>query len=362
MDPAELKRLGLSPADLVDFSVNSNPFGPSPRVLAAMQRVDISSYPDRHCTALRDVLAQINQVSSQEILVGNGTAELIWLAVISLLRPGDEVLIAGPTFGEYQRAAAAVGARITVIRAQPPDFALPLEPIGLYVRQHKPRLVFVCNPNNPTGTYLAPHVLDKLVETCGLETIFIFDESYRAFVEGRPSSSLPPGNALVLRSMTKDFTLAGLRLGYVLGNPAWLDQLRRFQPAWSVNAFAQAAGTAALLDGDYYQRTLAALTGLKNDFFANLHALGYTTVRTDVHFGLIDVGGPAYLFRQRLIRLGCQVRDCASFGLPQYIRVSTRTEPDNRKLLAALQALRESTISAPATRRSPTCSASRSAR
>ena len=340
LDPSELKRLGISPVDLVDFSVNSNPFGPSPRVLAAVRSVDISAYPDRKCSALVEALAQANRVTPQEILVGNGTAELIWLTVQAFLQPRDQVLILGPAFGEYQRAVSTLGAEVKEVRAQAPDFLPPVEQVVASIVRDQPRLVFVCNPNNPTGTYLDSGAIEKLRRACGSGTILVVDEAYRAFVTGQLFAQTPGDNCLVLRSMTKDFALAGLRLGYVLGNPELIEQLRRRQPAWSANSLAQAAGIAALTEVDYYQRTLLELVELRNDFFPQIRALGYAMVRSDVHFGLVHAGGPAKDLRLRLLRRGLQVRDCASFGLPEHIRISTRQPSDNLRLLAALRILR----------------------
>jgi histidinol-phosphate aminotransferase len=332
----ELSRLGIPTRDLVDFSVNSNPFGPSPHVLEALRSVDISSYPDRDCSELTDLLAAANRVSPRQVLVGNGTSEIIWLVAQAFLSPGQEVIIAGPTFGEYRRAAAALGARIREIRADAPDFLPPLEEIIRGVEQDQPRLVFLCNPNNPSGSYLPPEAVSRLAAACGPGAILVLDEAYRAFVAGDFFPGLPEGNCLVLRSMTKDFALAGLRLGYVLGNPEWIKRIRSFQPAWSVNAMALAAGAAALADLDYYRKTLHELSGLKMVFFSQLKHLGYTLVPSDLHFGLVQAGGPACEIRRRLLKQALQVRDCASFGLPDYIRVSTRRQPDNLKLLQVL--------------------------
>ena len=339
IDPSELKKLGIALADLIDFSVNSNPFGPSPRVLEAIQSVDISTYPDRHCTGLRETLAQSNQVPPDHILIGNGTAELIWLIAFSFLKPGDKVLIVGPTFGEYRRAATAVGARVQEIRAEPPRFFPPVDQVIKSIEQDHPRVVFLCNPNNPTGICLGSNVIEKLSKACETNTILVLDEAYRTFANQRCDTELPGSNHLLLRSMTKDFALAGLRLGYIIGDPVLIEQIKHFQPAWSVNSLAQAAGIAAILDEDYYQSTLCELTQLRNVFFSRLKDSRYALVPSDVHFGIIHTNYPAKTLRLFLLKSGIQVRDCTSFGLPEYIRISTRKEPDNIKLLEALNSI-----------------------
>ncbi len=216
-----------------------------------------------------------------------------------------------------------------------------MEQVVAGIQRDRPRLVFVCNPNNPTGGYLDAGAIEKLAGACGSSTLLVLDEAYRAFIDGQFYAELPGEHCLVLRSMTKDFALAGLRLGYAVGSPGLIEQLEHFQPAWSVNSVAQAAGIAALAEVAYYRRTLMELIELKNDLFSQIRALGYALVRSDAHFGLIHAGGPAQDLRLRLLRLSLQVRDCASFGLPEYIRIGARKRADNMKLLEALQLLRK---------------------
>ncbi len=336
INPAELQRLGIDPHALADFSVNSNPFGPSPAVLAALQKVDVSLYPDRDCDEIRRALAQACGVVPGQVCVGNGTAELIWLITQAFLQPGERVLILGPTFGEYARAAAAQGAEVQEVRASAPWFDLPVDVLLTAIRRQRPRLVFLCNPNNPTGKFIPLADIERVVQACGQDCLLVLDEAYRSFADGQFFSSFPAENCLVLRSMTKDFALAGLRLGYALGSAAHIARLRQFQPAWSVNAFAQAAGLAALQSLDYYRKTLEDLAGLKRQFFAALTAAGLAVVSSDVHFGLIALERPAVEVRRMLMQQSIQVRDCTSFGLPEYMRVSTRLVEDNQRLVAAL--------------------------
>jgi len=336
INPQELNHFGISPKDLLDFSVNSNPFGPTQGVLKALQSVDISSYPDRECLQLREELAIANGVPPQHILVGNGTSELIWLVCHALLNPGESVLIVGPTFGEYRCAAERLGARVGEIRAVPPIFKPPLSEIIDAVAREQPRLVFLCNPNNPTGQYLEPDEIQRLLDACGPQTLLVLDEAYRAFASGQFFGSLPADNCLLLRSMTKDFAIAGLRLGYVLATPGLIKRLKTFQPAWSVNGPAQAAGLAALAGIDYYHDTLALLGPLSREFFAQLGSRGLALVPSRVHFGIIRLERPAKEIRARLMAHSIQVRDCTSFGLPEYIRVSTRLRDENQNFLNTL--------------------------
>ncbi len=163
------------------------------------------------------------------------------------------------------------------------------------------------------------------------ETLFIVDEAYLAFARGLLSAlSLQAPNVLVLRSMTKDFALAGLRLGYALGPAELIESMGNLQPTWSVNALAQAAGQAALAELPYYRGTWQRLHSLATELFTSLAEAGYEMLPSALHYALLRAPGNGAQLRARLLGRSMQVRDCASFGLPQYVRISTRLEDQNR--------------------------------
>lgn len=332
-DLSELRRVGVDPASLIDFSVNVNPFGPPPGALAALRAFDPACYPDRDMLDLRGALAEVNGVTRDHIIVGNGTAELIWLIAHAFLSPGDCVLIIGPTFGEYERAARAAGAEVSEFRADPPTFQLGIDPLIAGIVALRPRLVFLCHPNNPTGLYLSDAEVRRIAEACA-GGLLILDEAYRSFVAPSPFGPPPSANAMVLRSMTKDFALAGLRLGYAVGEPRRLSAMRAVQPPWSVNGAAQAAGLASLSALDHLRCTLELSRQSALALRAALAALGAHVVPAPTHFILAEVGDGAG-WRRRLIAEGCLVRDCASFGLPQYVRVGPRRPAENQRLIQA---------------------------
>jgi histidinol-phosphate aminotransferase len=337
ISPSELQRLGVSPGQIIDFSVNSNPFGPSPLVLERLRQVSVAHYPDREVSELTGRLAQANGLRPEQVLVGNGTAELIYLVVQALLRPGQRAVIVGPTFGEYRRAVESLGGEVLEIRAHPPLFKPDLDEILEILQAAQPRLAFVCNPNNPTGAYFEPEQIARLTAGCPEGCCLVLDEAYRPFLNGAFFAALPSGRCLALRSMTKEFALAGARLGYVLGAAELINKMRALQPAWSVNAFAQAAGLAVLDDLVYYQRTLAELRQVREAFLAGLLAKGAQVVPGEMHYFLIHLNQPARLFRQRLLQKGFLVRDCTSFGLPEYIRLSTQLLEANEAFLRAAE-------------------------
>lgn len=335
IDAAELERLGMSPDRVLDFSANLNPFGPSPTVGAALRDVPIDRYPDRSCRRLRQALARHLDVGEESILVGNGSAELIWLAAIAFLSPGDKVAVLGPAFGEYQRAARRMGAAVTVYRASPEEGFRP--PLGAFAEglvQEQPNLAILASPNNPTGQLVSLADVFTLAERHP-RTLFVLDEAYADFVARPRLGRKPPANVIRLRSLTKAHGLAGLRLGYALGAAEILDALRAVQPPWSVNAFAQAAGVTALEDVGHLHDCLVRLESAKAQLIEQLQAAGFAPVPSAVPFFLVPVGDAARC-RLALLRRGVLVRDCTSFGLSEYIRVSTRSPEENARLVAAL--------------------------
>jgi threonine-phosphate decarboxylase len=336
-DPAELRRFGVHPAELLDFSSNINAYGPSARVREAVARTPLDRYPDHEALALRAALAEHLGVAPQCILAGNGTSELIWLASLAFLRPIDRVLVLGPTFAEYARMAALEGARLkNHLAKEGNDFLVSPTEISELLDSWKPRLVFLCNPNNPTGTVLDPQAIGKWIYIHP-HTLFIVDESYLAFASALASViDVQRDNVLALRSMTKDFALAGVRLGYAVGAQELIAALAHVRPPWSVNALAQEAGIAALRDREHLMRSLESLAAAKHELMTVLADLGMKVLPSAAPFFLVRVGNGAAV-RRALLSRGILVRDCASFGLPKHIRICTRRPEENARLVAVLR-------------------------
>ena len=341
LDYTELEILGISPEELLDFSVNSNPFGPSPQVLEAIQSVPLDRYPDRDAVMLRRMLSRRYAMGPNRILVGNGTSELIQLISFAFLSKGDAALILAPTFGEYQRSASLMGAQVREFFSGPAQgFQVDEAELRLELQKHPPKIVFLCNPNNPTGTLLrAASIVGWAREFS--QTLFVVDEAYMAFADRDESLlSCREDNLLVLRSMTKDYALAGLRLGYVVGSEAVIEAVGRVRPAWNVNALAQAAGMAALIDEEYLQETLRKLTDARLEFREELEALGAELAASSVHYFLVRVGSGAAC-RSELLKESIQVRDCHSFDLPAYIRIATKQPQENSRLVAVFRNIQQ---------------------
>jgi histidinol-phosphate aminotransferase len=270
-------------------------------------------------------------------LAGNGSSELLWLVALAYLKAGDRVLVIEPTFGEYANVARIMGAQVESWVARPENgFSLDPEDIHERLGQRLHRLAFLCNPNNPTGQVLPCNQLARWTDAHP-QTLFVIDEAYINFTDEVSSSIyLDRPNLLVLRSMTKDYALAGVRLGYAVARGEIIAALAKVQPPWSVNALAQAAGLAVLRDQGYLRDCIGTLHQHKAALVRNLIALGFSPLPSAVHFFLLPVGDGAR-FRAKLAPRGILVRDCVSFGLPEFVRITTRKPEDNARLLAALR-------------------------
>jgi histidinol-phosphate aminotransferase len=352
--PAELRSLGLTPDEVLDFSASISPLGPPAGVWDALSRVDLAAYPDPHCLELREALSshlsgsRRGSVPVERILVGNGSTEIIHLLARVCLSPprpgtGNTAFLLTPTYGEYEGACRLAGAGTSCQDGvDRPGFRWDLALAARHIARERPSLVFVCNPNNPTGVYLQSSEVEVLVEaTSEAGGLLVVDEAYVSFVED-PWDSLAllgRGDVVLVRSMTKDYALTGLRLGFCLASEEVTRRLAALQPDWSVNGMAQAAGLAALADGDYLPRARQAVAQAKEYLTARLTSLGFSVPPSAANFLLVRVGEAAS-WRDQLMRKGLFVRDCASFGLPQYIRVGVRPVADCRRLVEAMAELR----------------------
>jgi threonine-phosphate decarboxylase len=333
--------LGVSIRDLLDFSANINPLGYPEGVAAAVQAAlaDLVHYPDRRCVELRQDLADYHSLSSDEILVGNGSTELIYL-VVRVLKP-KRALIVAPAFSEYQEA-------LEVARV-PYEFHLTSE-AGHFTLEELPEaqgaeLVFLANPASPSGALLAPERLLPWLEAWDAAGVFVvLDEAFIDFVE-EASIKKHLGRfprLVVLRSFTKFFAIPGLRLGYLLAHPELVAGMGAKQEPWSVNNLAQAVGRACLQDRVYMAQTRSYVAAERRHLFEGLQALaGLTPFPGEVNYLLVKITVPGLSvgqLRERLLSRGIIIRDASNFnGLDErYFRIAVRRRKDNDRLLAAL--------------------------
>ncbi len=343
---SELAALGLRPEEVTDFSASINPLGPSQVALEAAQRVNLAAYPDPECLDLRNAIGHATGVSPRNVLPGNGSTELIHLLARAFLSPDDTALIFAPTFGEYVAACRNEGVEPVSFRPSDegsPDarFLWDIPKAIDCIAELSPSIVFLCNPNNPTGVYLGEEELRRVARALQGVGVLVVDEAYLPFVEERWDSTplLSLDNVVLLRSMTKDYALTGLRLGYLLASKEVVGQVRRFQYSWSVNAAAQAAGIAALSDGEHVAKGRQVVERGKEYLRKVAVTLGIGCPPAAANFLLLNVGCASDIRAALLSEHRVCVRDCSSFGLPEYIRVGIRAMEDNRRLADALEAV-----------------------
>ncbi len=336
----ELKALGLDPNDILDFSVCTNPFMPPPGIKEKMSAINIEQYPDSRSTELRERLSERLKISAENILVGSGTTELIRLIALTYFRQGDAVLLLEPTYGEYEVASRLTGARLIKHRARERNkFAPKIEEVCDLIKQHHPKAVFICNPNNPTGKYLSRSNIEKVLDGMG-DNLLVLDEAYIDFIEKTWNSLdlTDRGNVVFLRSMTKDYGLPGLRLGYAVAREEIIDSLRIATPPWNVNSIAQSVAIAVLDQDEYLRQSLKQVREAKRFLITELTGLGFKVLPSDTNYFLVKVGNAAEC-RRSLLKDSILLRDCTSFGLPEYIRISPRTMPECKRLIAAIGSL-----------------------
>ena len=348
----ELRALGLRIEDCLDFSASVSPLGPPDGVAEAIASVNLSAYPDPHCLALTEVIADHHAgdgVGVENIIVGNGSTEIIHLltrACIGAVSNGS--LLLTPTYGEYDGAVRISGGTVTTLDATrcAGGFSWDIKAASAAIAAERPALTFVCNPNNPTGALVRPAELEMLADAAAaVGGLLVVDEAYINLSERHAEANVVQlaarhGSLVALRSMTKDYALTALRLGYAVGGPATIARLSALQPDWSVNGLAQAAGVVALNSTGYLERAREAVAASRRCVVEGLNAAGIRCYPSEANFVLAEVGDAAGL-RDRLARRGLFVRDCTSFGMPDCIRIGLRPVPDCRRLTEAVAEIRQ---------------------
>ncbi|HHT9120584.1 MAG TPA: threonine-phosphate decarboxylase CobD [Candidatus Hypogeohydataceae bacterium YC41] len=340
-------RYGLEPGRLIDFSANINPLG-YPLGLSKVLKEGLPSilqYPDINCTELRRAITRKIRHKEEEILVGNGSTEFIYL-IPRVFRP-ERGLVFEPTYSDYSRAMRLAGASVEkLVSTENTYFRPDLESATGKFMNEQSQMVFLCNPNNPTGSLVEKEEILALAK--GLPQCWmVVDEAFMDFVdEPQKYTVLPEAvnlkNLIVLRSMTKFFGCPGLRLGYMVAHPGVISQLERHKEPWTVNALALIAGEAALGDEDFIFRSREYVTSEKLFFCSELSQLeGISPIPPTVNFitskitqeGLTSAG-----LKETLIRKGLLIRDCSNFiGLSnKYFRLAVRRREENLLLLQAL--------------------------
>ena len=348
-DAHELAAMGLSDVALLAFSVNVNPYGAAPAMLAAIRGARLDRYPDDHAVHARAALGGAWGVSPDRIAVGNGAAELLWTLVQLICRDKGPLLVVEPTFVEPALAAQACNVAVHrhVTRADS-GFAIDVAALVDQARRCGARAIYLTSPQNPTGR-LVPPVITAEVAAALPEVSVLLDEAFLRVSCGFADVQVPlPDNVVRVRSLTKEHALPGLRVGALLGPPALVASIARLRPAWTVSAPALAAAEEAAALGTFVttlrSRWLADADNLRARLLelagdADLERPGLEVLPSDTVFLLVRLKSPSATLRAALLgQHGILVRDCASFGLPDCVRLCARPAADVDRLIAALRA------------------------
>jgi histidinol-phosphate aminotransferase len=332
------RELGVAPTEIVKLASNENPLGPSPVALEAMRHAleSVHLYPDGGSFYLREALATHLEVDPGQLILGNGSNELIEFICHAFLRAGDEVVTPRYAFIAYKIIATLFAAR--TIEADAPDFRQDLNAI-LAAITRKTRLIFVANPNNPTGNLVRQDEIERFMAQVPSDVVVVFDEAYYEFNEEPPDllRHVREGrNLILLRTFSKIHGLAGLRVGYAIAPPELVQVLEKAREPFNVNSLAQVAARAALGDVPHQRRTRQLVAEGRAFFETEFARLGLRFLPSPANFMMVQVGDGASVFR-KLLQEKVIVRPLRGYGLAEWVRISVGTMPENRKCIGALE-------------------------
>ena len=334
------RQVGLDPSSIIKVASNENPLGPSPKALAAMEKVlkNLHLYPDGSAFHLKRRLAAHLNVTPEHLILGSGSNEIIEFLGHALLTPGSEVVVSQHCFAVYPIVAALFGAKLVTVPAN--GFAADI-PAMIRAITPNTKLLFLANPNNPTGTLTPRQTILDLIAQVPSHVMIAMDEAYVEFLEdaadclGLIRAGKHP-NLMVMRTFSKIFGLAGLRLGYGVGSPEFIAALEKVRQPFNINSIALAGAEAALEDVEHLQRTRENNRRGLDQIQSEFQALGLEYVESHANFVLVRVGDGAGVFAG-LQKLGVITRPMGSYQLPEWIRVSVGTQAENERFLGALK-------------------------
>lgn len=333
------RELGLE--DAIKLASNENPLGPSPKAREAIEGAlgRLNRYPDANCFYLKHVLAKNFRLKPENFIIGNGSDEVIVLALRTLVNPGDEVVVSTPTFLIYEIQARACGARIITVPSK--NFRYDLARMKKAITL-KTKVVFIANPDNPTGTYVTESEILEFMSGISKKTLVFFDEAYFEFaknISNFPNTLkfLKDRNIIITRSFSKAYGLAGLRAGYGISSPELIGYLERVREPFNVNSLAQVAAVAALRDNNFLQKTLQMTKEGKKFLYAELEKIGMRYVPSATNFILVDTGRDSGGVFQAMLKQGVIVRDMKAWKLDNFIRVTIGTMKENERFVKVLK-------------------------
>lgn len=333
----ELEReLGIT--NIVKLASNENPLGPSDKVLSAIAEAskEITRYPDGNGFTLKSALAEKYQLSIEQITLGNGSNDVLELIARAFVSPDEEVMFSQYAFAVYPLVTQAIAAKAVIAAAR--DYGHDLHAMSTLISD-KTKLIFIANPNNPTGTHLPADELEAFIAQVSDKTLIVLDEAYVEYGDQDTNSisllaKYP--NLIITRTFSKAYGLAGLRVGYALSDPKIADILNRIRQPFNVNSLALVAATVALSDDAYIEKTKHHNDAGMKQLTAGFDTLGLSTIPSKGNFITVDVKRSGEEVFADLLRLGVIVRPVSNYGLPKHIRVSIGLESENQRLLDAL--------------------------
>jgi len=336
----EVKReLGLK--SVIKLASNENPYGPSPKVRKAIIRAigELNRYPDGDCYYLREILAEQLNVKRNQLIFGNGSDELIVLAIKAFVRQGDEVVIAKPSFLIYDIAARIAGAKIKAVPLK--DFRYDLAAMKEQVTK-KTKVIFLGNPDNPSGMYFTESEVRNFLKGLRRDILVFIDEAYFEYVSAREyvqsiKLTRQNKNVFVTRTFSKMYGLAGLRIGYGVANAELIDLLNRIREPFNVNSLAQVAAIAVLKDRTYYRGLARKIMVQRKFLYDSLKRMNLDFVKCYTNFILVKVDSKAADVAKGLMTKGVIVRDMSFWGLSKYIRVTIGTGTENKRFIKTLK-------------------------
>ncbi|MFQ6096824.1 MAG: histidinol-phosphate transaminase [Armatimonadota bacterium] len=333
------RELGIQ--EVTKLASNENPLGPSPFAVEAMREAapDVRLYPDPTCFDLTRDLAEHLDVEPDNVIIGRGSDEVIHMLGLAFLRPGDEVIYASPPFALYPYTATVMDCRSVVVPVR--DYTHDLEAMAEAVTPNT-RMIFIANPHNPTGTSVTRDQADRFMAAVPDDVIVVWDEAYYEYVA---TDEFPDTfgywrdgrKAVVLRTFSKIYALAGLRIGYGVASAEMIRALRLVLEPFNVSSIAQAAARASLRDSEQVARSRRVNEEGKAFLYGRFDAMGLTYVPTQANFVFVDVGRHSAKVFDRMMRRGVTVRTGDIWGWDTWIRVTIGTREQNEKFLAALQ-------------------------
>ncbi len=338
------REMGIPVASIVKLASNENPLGMPPSAKVAMQAAmdDLGRYPDGNGFEVKAAISQKLNVPTDWITLGNGSNDILELASRAYLQAGQSAVFAQYSFVVYALATQGVGARAIVVPALDHGHDLPAMAAAI---EADTKIIFIANPNNPTGTFLTPQAIGDFLAKVPAHILVVLDEAYNEYLDDNLRADAVAWvrqfpNLVLSRTLSKAYGLAGLRVGYAVAQPAVTDILNRIRQPFNVNSLAQAAAVAAINDDAFLAKSKQVNTAGYEQLTSAFKRLGLSFVPSKANFVLVHIGaagGGSAAVNNALLKQGIIVRPVAGYGLPEYLRISIGLETENAAFIAALE-------------------------